>query len=276
MTSTDNEIYSYNQISQIKINLISDLHIEFSTFDITMLNGDADIIVLAGDIGSGMDALPLIKSMTELKPVIMVLGNHELYGHDVNIYQRWAEVKINNFYFLNNSSIDLLGCRFIGSTLWTDLANGKEFSLAKRTISDYIKIKNWTPLESMKQHAISVKYITNALQQAADDQIPVIVITHHPPTYRAIHPIYKNIPGNGSFASDLDYLIYYHTPVAWLFGHTHSSLDFNMDATRLISNPRGYPRRNSDGGDIEYENMEFDSQLLVIIDLVQTISKLNN
>jgi len=31
----------------------------------------------------------------------------------------------------------------------------------------------------------------------------------------------------------------------WIHGHTHTSVDFELNGTRIISNQRGYPREES-------------------------------
>jgi len=59
----------------MKIQVMSDLHLEFGAFEIPRT--DADVIVLAGDIHVGIKAIDWIKNQT--KPVIYVLGNHEYY-----------------------------------------------------------------------------------------------------------------------------------------------------------------------------------------------------
>ena len=33
----------------------------------------------------------------------------------------------------------------------------------------------------------------------------------------------------------------------WMFGHTHTSFDFMIDETRLVSNPYGYGDENKGG-----------------------------
>lgn len=253
----------------IKINIVSDLHTEFGSFDIRELNPDADVVVLAGDIGVGMGAISLIKEIAKIKPVIMVLGNHELYHHGVSIYDSWLRIRINNFYFLHNSHIDLFkskdspGLRFIGSTLWSDLAKGTETEVASTVMNDYRLIPKWTPYSCMKHHNTAYLILTEELLKAREEDIPTVMITHHLPTYQAIHPRYKNFPNNGSFASNLDGMIYYYSPLAWIFGHTHTSIDFMMKETRMVCNPRGYKQRNSSS----FENRYFDGKKIITITL---------
>ena len=61
----------------MKLQILSDIHLEFGPFKIPKT--DADVIILAGDIHIGTAAVDWIKSQTK-KPVLYVAGNHEYYG----------------------------------------------------------------------------------------------------------------------------------------------------------------------------------------------------
>src|SRR6266568_1522712 len=62
-----------------KLHILSDLHLEGRSF--ALPNTDADIIVLAGDIGTAKaPAIKQINAWAWNKPVIYVAGNHEFYG----------------------------------------------------------------------------------------------------------------------------------------------------------------------------------------------------
>jgi predicted phosphodiesterase len=63
----------------VKIQTLSDLHIEFQPFQ--LIETDADVIVLAGDIHVGEKGVKWAIANIPNKPVIYVLGNHEYYGH---------------------------------------------------------------------------------------------------------------------------------------------------------------------------------------------------
>jgi hypothetical protein len=68
---------------------------------------------------------------------------------------------------------------------------------------------------------------------------PTVVVTHHLPHRECIHPKYEGTRFNPCFASDLDHLV--RAPVAlWVHGHTHESIDFLVNGTRVVCNPRGY------------------------------------
>jgi predicted phosphodiesterase len=61
----------------MKIQIISDLHQEFGSMDLSFEG--ADVVVLAGDINLGTKGIEWIKSTITDIPVIYVLGNHEYY-----------------------------------------------------------------------------------------------------------------------------------------------------------------------------------------------------
>ena len=65
----------------MKIHILNDLHIEFGAFEPPPT--DADVVVLAGDIGVGLEGLHWAQSCFSDKPVIYVPGNHEFYHHDI-------------------------------------------------------------------------------------------------------------------------------------------------------------------------------------------------
>ena len=66
-----------------------------------------------------------------------------------------------------------------------------------------------------------------------------MVITHHLPHAMSVHAKYAGDPLNPAFASDLSALV--RQPVQlWIHGHTHESMDYQIDGTRVVCNPRGY------------------------------------
>jgi len=64
----------------MKIHVLSDIHLEFGKWpDAIDINAiDADVTVLAGDIGVGLEGIQWALSIE--RPVIYVFGNHEFYG----------------------------------------------------------------------------------------------------------------------------------------------------------------------------------------------------
>ena len=109
----------------MQIQLASDLHLEFLQRDfpgerlISPAYG-ADILVLAGDVANGTQAIELFKDWPV--PVLYIAGNHEFYGESLDLMRldlrRAAEG--TSIRFLDNDTADFGGVRFLGCTLWTD------------------------------------------------------------------------------------------------------------------------------------------------------------
>ena len=116
----------------MRLHILSDLHFEFGKWpkhvDVNAI--DADVTVLAGDIGVGLEGLQW--ALTFNRPVIYVMGNHEFYGQrPMNDLWRKAREKVEGTHvqLLENESIlidDLRHpgerVRFLCATLWTDFA----------------------------------------------------------------------------------------------------------------------------------------------------------
>ena len=104
----------------MKVRILSDLHLEFAVLLPPSI--DADVVVLAGDIGVGLDGLAWARNSFPGVPVIYVPGNHEYYGHDIELRSDLRRQSNDGLYVLDDEAIELQGVRFVGSTLWTDFA----------------------------------------------------------------------------------------------------------------------------------------------------------
>ena len=104
----------------MKLHILNDLHIEFEDFDPPAT--DADVVVLAGDIGVGMEGLRWAEDRFPDKPVIYVPGNHEFYHHDIALIEELKAQAPDHIHVLNDDQVIIDGVRFLGSILWTDFA----------------------------------------------------------------------------------------------------------------------------------------------------------
>lgn len=265
----------------MKIKIVSDLHLE-SWGEVT----DSKIIyhfpfhedeldttlIIAGDLGPiayrGLLELFLSHMCSRFKYVIYVLGNHEFYGSELN-YTR-TKIKsgmfFSNLYLLDDDIIELEGIKFIGSTLWTDMDKCSPIAMttASRGLNDfhYIKIANnekngtLSPMDSYNLHLASMSFIEKELN--SDFEGPIVIVTHHLPSELSIDPKYLGSPLNCCFASNLTNFIekYSDKIVLWVHGHTHSSMDYFIDSTRIVCNPMGYSAS---------ENGDFNENLIIEI-----------
>jgi predicted phosphodiesterase len=97
--------------------------------------------------------------------------------------------------------------------------------------------REFRPTDARAIHLARVQWLRS---QLAEEFIgTTVVVTHHLPHRRSIHPKYAASDLNPGFASDLSNLM--GPPVSlWIHGHTHESLDYMVNGTRVVCNPRGY------------------------------------
>ena len=68
----------------------------------------------------------------------------------------------------------------------------------------------------------------------------MVVVTHHPPTYKAINGAKKKKNFNSLYATDLEYLLKKENMKLWICGHTHINIDFmTANDCRVVSNQKG-------------------------------------
>ena len=104
----------------MRLHILSDLHL--SVAPLAIPDVDADVTILAGDISRPAQAIEWAKQLS--RPVIYVAGNHEFYG--ATLAGTLAELRRltagTQVHLLERGAVVIDGVRFIGTTLWTDLA----------------------------------------------------------------------------------------------------------------------------------------------------------
>jgi Icc-related predicted phosphoesterase len=178
------------------------------------------------------------------------MGNHEHYKHlfnDTAKVLRECLFGLTNIHFLDNESVDIDGVKFIGATLWTNnnrgcpvTENKLQFSMNDFRLIKYKDDKDnyfkFTPRLAAMNMIRSRAFIEEQMEQG-----PCVVVTHHAPSFKSIHPMYQNDTYmNGGYASDLEYMMGSNIKL-WLHGHTHTPWDYDVNGTRVVCNPRGYP-----------------------------------
>jgi Calcineurin-like phosphoesterase len=285
--------------------MMSDLHLESiakGAWDLPPLNARPrhDVLIVAGDLipGAARGVRWLQDRVPDDKAAIIVPGNHEAYGRDVEveIVKGRAEAAGSNVYFLSDSSVELFGTLFIGCTLWTpfNLFGDEHAAMlaAADGMRDYRKIRknNYArrlrPSDTRDMHYRSRRFIRDELEKRKDRSGPCVVVTHHAP-----HPFQQKLVRRlgagadvGSTASSPDLLTppldlldaAYQSDCTDLFGgvdvavhgHLHRSFDFKVSTagtvsaasttTRVLSNPKGYGPQKMGQ---RWENPEFDPLL---------------
>ena len=257
----------------MKLHILSDLHLEFSAFEPPAMPseaGNADVVVLAGDIGKKSGGIIWARKKFPDKEIVYVPGNHEFYGahrQDTLDVMR-ADADQCNVHLLDNDEVMINGVRFLGSTLWTDfllfgerkqneaMMDGQNCLNDFRIIREETRPYSFTPLISTKLHAQSLAWLTEKLNTTFDGK--TVVVTHHLPSAQSVVERFKDSLLSACFASNLDHL--FGKMDVWVHGHTHDNLDYVANGTRVICNPRGYvtPHRGA-------ENSRFDPELSIKI-----------
>lgn len=225
----------------MKIAIYSDLHLEFGRWD--FVKPDADVCVFAGDIGLGLSGIKFIRSLALDHPdidFIYVTGNHDYWGSNIqDLDFDILDITVNypNLHFLNNESVVIKGQTFFGGTLWTDMYKRDPLSMtyAPKYMNDFEEIKEFSVELWLSIHEDFKKHLTPVLQEKDS----VVVISHHAPCGQSIDSIYKGDPSNAFYYSDLSEFFGDKIPV-WIHGHIHKAVDYTINGTRVVSNPRGY------------------------------------
>jgi hypothetical protein len=236
----------------VRLHILSDLHLEFAPFDPPA--AAADVVVLAGDTAPGVRGLDWAAARWPHRPLVIVPGNHEHYGHAYPallhaLVARAAALDGRpRVHVLNDAAAIVDGVRFLGTTLWTDFellgdpAAGMAAAQLHMTDFRRIRVRPWyrkaRPADTAAWHARSRRWLGEAL--AAPHDGPTVVVTHHAPSDRSLNPRYAD-PVASAYASRLDALVAESGAALWIHGHTHRCVDYPLGATRVLSNQRGYP-----------------------------------
>ena len=222
----------------MKLKLISDIHCEFHTdrgvsWINALDNTQTDVLVIAGDLGTTFYLQSAIRIFCErFSHVIYVSGNHDHYYSSFNeVRALLHEIKYDNFHYLDNSTININGQRFVGTTLWfrDDTTN----VIYSSGMSDFHVIKD-IQTHVYSENAKAIKFLSNNIK--AND----IVITHHLPSYKSIDTRFRDSNLNRFFVCDMTDVILNSKPAYWLHGHTHQVCDYMLGNTRILCNPFGY------------------------------------
>jgi predicted phosphodiesterase len=272
----------------MKIQLLSDLHLEVHPHFVPEPAPGADVLVLAGDIGSyqpgsllqgenfGLERFsPLPQYAGWPCPVVFVPGNHEydMQDFDAAHARLRATCERMGMVWLERETAVLDGVRFVGTTLWSDYdamsmhegvadlarllkLREKAFRAANFYLQKTGGTRGGEPFlaEPMREQSlVCQQWLREALARPFDG--PTVAVTHFAPSQRRADPRYGLVPGTAGFCNVLDELL----PFAdlWLHGHLHSPSDYVAEGLRgdgsawrchVVANPLGYARKGEQEG----------------------------
>jgi predicted phosphodiesterase len=264
----------------MKLQLLSDLHLEADPLFRAVPTPGADLLVLAGDIGSyqirrdgstmaepdwGLRRFsPLPQYAGWPVPVLYVPGNHEYDALDMDSAHTGLRAACDRLgiRWLERETALIDGVRFVGTTLWSDY---DALAPAAATLTERLRLREKAfraanfYLNKMGGQRGGVLFDAAAMrglalecqawlraELARDHPGQTVVVTHFAPTMHSADPRYGLSPGTAGFCNALDELL----PLAdlWLHGHLHCPTDVRVGRCRIVANPLGYASKNEQLG----------------------------
>jgi predicted phosphohydrolase len=233
----------------MKIQLLSDLHLEKLEFGIYNIinNENSDVLIIVGDIDDLEDINRynnFIKQVSKLyKLVFIVKGNHECYNKTIdetdaiisNVCNQYNNIiYLNKTYYDINENIRIVGCCF-----WSKILDEQKEDIVKN-IGNFKNIKSWSVEKNNKIHDEELLFIKEQMECSKINNKKLIIATHYSPSINhTINPRFIDCPMSSAYYSNLDELL--DEPViAYVYGHTHQSLNKKINNVLLLSNQRGY------------------------------------
>lgn len=249
----------------MRLQLLSDLHLETEHFEPQPAPG-AELLVLAGDIDARWDGLQAFAGWPV--PVLMVAGNHEFDGRELN--EAWPALREHcarlGITLLEQETLVLAGddgrrIRFAGTVRWSDfdLFGPAQRERAMRAASYFQRVMNsrWRgqPFDAaaVREAGLACRaWLEQTLMASAQDRWDAtVVITHFAPSLRSLDPRFGKQPGTASFCNADDDLI--ARADLWLHGHLHCRHDYTepragRTPARVICQARGLARKGEADG----------------------------
>jgi len=257
----------------MRIQLLSDLHLERQPWFEPVVAPGADVLVLAGDIGSyqagsllkdddfGLGRFSPLKRSDAWREVFYLPGNHEYDGLDFDatrarLQETCARLGIT---WLEGEVLVRDGVRFVGSTLWADFdalgadraalrneagqtpltaqlkLREKAFRAADFYLRKFHTLRDGTPqlAEQVREWSLQSQTWLREALATPFDGL-TIAVTHFAPSLRSADPRYGVNPGTAGFCNALDDLL----PGAdvWMHGHLHCAIDYEAGGIDAAGN----------------------------------------
>lgn len=260
----------------MRIQLLSDLHLELHPEFMPQPAPGVDVLVLAGDIGSyqtgsllteddfGLARFSPLRAGSSWPRVLFTPGNHEFDSLEfADTYARLRQIcQSLGIEWLEREVVTIDAVRFVGTTLWSDF---DAFAKAEKTLTrqlqqrekafraaNYYLSKNTTLNQGQPMMADAMREMSLDCQAWLRGALRIpfagttVVVTHFAPTLHSADPRYGRQPGTAGFCNALDDML----PFAqvWMHGHLHCPNNYTVRGTRdgrefacqVVANPLGY------------------------------------
>jgi Icc-related predicted phosphoesterase len=260
----------------MRVQLLSDLHLELQPDFMPQAASNVDVLILAGDIASyqngtqlvsddfGLERFSPLKTDAPWPRVLFTPGNHEYDSLEFgDAYARLRQIcKRHGIDWLEREIVTIGQVRFVGTTLWSDFdvfarteksltkqlqQRERAFRAANYYLSKTTTLHQGKPMlaDSLRAMALDCQaWLRKAL--ATPFEGTTVAVTHFAPTLSSADPRYGRQPGTAGFCNALDDLMPYAG--IWMHGHLHCSNNYTVRgvqeghefACQVVSNPMGY------------------------------------
>lgn len=102
--------------SAMRLRVYSEIHLEVGPFSPSPVAVAADVIVIAGELANGTRGIDWILDHFPDTPVVLVLGNHDLYYDSIPELTRAMRDRCTGtrIHLLENEAVSIVGYRFLG------------------------------------------------------------------------------------------------------------------------------------------------------------------
>lgn len=241
----------------------------------------SDSLIIAGDLANNASSCLYLLSMLKqyYSNVICCLGNHDFYRTNQTekaLFPKYEdkynlltkEIPKLGVTLLDGNVFEIDGVKFGGGCGWYDFTYTKN---RWTYLTDYIIYKNfvdmmtdsWAIYDIERPAVLDVPKLKEVLDKMFKQEYDKlekihkkcdVMVSHVSPINEpeGIAQRYRNDMLTGCFCFDGMELIKNTTAKKWIFGHTHSKMEFPYNNINFICNPLGYPHEGN-GAAIQIE-----------------------
>lgn len=249
----------------MRVQLLSDLHLETEACEPEPAAG-ADVLVLAGDIDASWHGLDRFADWPV--PVLMVAGNHEFDGRDLDA--AWPALRTRcealGLRLLQREAVVLADrdgrrVRFTGCTRWSDfdLFGAERREQAMRAAAYFMRLmaaqRAGQPFDAwaVRDEGLRCRAWLEAelSRDGSGAWDATVVVTHFAPSLLSADPRYGTMASTASFCNRDDDLLV--RADLWLHGHLHCRRDYSVarpdgGSCRVVCHARGLQSKGETQG----------------------------
>lgn len=251
------EIASYKPQQGLRIQFVSDLHLEFEQnrrwLKSHPLQVMGDILLVAGDTAyldlpeSDRDMYSQYSfwdwASENYRQVIVCFGNHDFYGYYdlATMTDGYCKQIRQNVHAYYNAVVHIDDVDIIVSTLWAFIEPYNAY-LTEKGVSDFYRIMynghRLTADDFNKEHERCLSFVKRTVAESIAGT--KIVLSHHVPTQLCTAKEFRGSTINGAFTVELGDFIANSDIDYWIYGHSHRNIDAEIGKTKVLSNQLGY------------------------------------